>query len=136
MDLFGSNFGYDSYTPPGGYNLQPEDLNPALRNDYIRDVSNYYSEPPMSRYKGRKPFARHRPCSCPNCSRGKMGENSTLYILIIVLIVITVIQWITIYCSNGGSVTINHNMTAPPIPATVPAAAATVPAAVAVETKN
>ena len=129
MDLFGANFGYDSYSPGGGYNLQPEDLNPALRNNYVRDVHDYYSEPPVSRFRNRRRPMRHKPGSCPSCSRSKTGsswygENSTLYILIIMLIVITIIQWIVIFCSSGGSVTINHNMTGPPLPMAVGLAAA------------
>lgn len=111
MDLFGSSFGYDFYSPPGSYNLQPEDINPALRNGYIRDVADYYSEPPVSRYrpKKQKPI---KSCGCGK-SHQDMKLNTTLYILIIILIVITVIQWMVIFFSGNNAVTINHHTTIP-----------------------
>ena len=125
MDYLEDNF----YSPVGSYNLQPEDINPALRNNYRRDVSDYYSEPPASRYKIRN----HKARQCNSCRRSgnkKAGfdeafkENSTLYILIIILVVVTVMQWMIIFFSESNSVTVAvTNSTPPPPPAPSPAPA-------------
>jgi hypothetical protein len=110
MDYFDNHFGYDSYNPPGSYNLQPEDLNPALRNNYIGAVNSYYSEPPVSRFRNHKKINKQTLTS----KQKFHAENSTLYMLIIVLIIITVIQWVIIFCSSNTPIIINHNMTSPP----------------------
>lgn len=111
MDYFDNHFGYDSYNPPGSYNLQPEDLNPALRNNYIGAVNSYYSEPPVSRFRNRKKISKQ----LLTPKQKFHAENSTLYILIIILIIITVIQWVIIFCSSNTPIIINHNVTSPPV---------------------
>lgn len=114
MDLNGNGFGYDYFKPSEYYSLRPEDLNPALKYNYRRDVNNYYSEPSMHRIRTG---SRAKMASCP-CGKSHSTEShTTLYILIICLIVITVIQWFIIFFSSGsGPVTINNISTPPPIP--------------------
>ena len=96
MDFLDNIFDYNT--------LQPEDINPELRGNYIKDVHDYYSEPPVSRYRNKvkKPVK-----SCPNCSN-RNKDNQILNILIILLIVITVIQWVFILFSNNAPVSITN----------------------------
>ena len=117
------DYGYDYFKTPNYYSLQPEDLNPALRYNYRQDVNNYYSEPPMQRIKTglrARMFDKNK-CACGR-NHGDPNHNM-LYILIIVLVIITVIQWFIIFFSNvsSGTVTIN-NITheKPPAPAITP----------------
>jgi hypothetical protein len=108
MDFSGTNFGYDEYNPINYYSVQPEDLNPAIRNKYIKQVDDYYAEPPVSRFQART----KRRCKCKNESGGdsnKLISDSTLYILIIVLVVITVLQWMYMLCSSSPIVINNIN---------------------------
>lgn len=119
MDLFGANFGYDSYNPVNYYSLQPEDLNPALRLNYTKKVNDYYSEPPVSRFQSKR-----KPKPTCNCKHSIL-DNNTIYILLIILIVITVIQFLIIACSGTSVVTniITQKESPPAAPVLVPAPA-------------
>lgn len=98
MDINGNSFGYDYFKPSEYYSLSPEDLNPALKFNYRRDVNNYYSEPAIRRGRTQtRSYGKNH--IDPN--------NTTLYILIICLIIVTVIQWFIIFFS-GNSITINN----------------------------
>lgn len=104
------DFGYDYFKAPE-FNLRPEDLNPALRPNYHRNVNqirDYYSEPPVSRFNRFPKNDPPRKCTC-----GKLHKSNethvNLYMLVILLIVITVVQWFIIFfSSSSGPVTINN----------------------------
>jgi hypothetical protein len=102
MDFLDNIFNFDHNC------LQPEDLNPSLKSNYIKDVSDYYSEPPIVRKNNR--FMKKSPVKCEHCE-----QNKTLHILIILLIIITVVQWFIIMFGNSTApVTINNIMNKPP----------------------
>ena len=115
MNFSNINFGYDEYNPVDYYRVQPEDINPSLKSGYVQKVADYYSEPPVSRFKSKS--RSQKKCNCGNHGKatdgGLMGGNM-LNVLVIILIVITVIQWIIIFWSSNSSVVINNINNTPP----------------------